>query len=286
MKTPFEQVQNDEGSSFRLLHEKMSPHAFSWDYHYHPEYEMVFVFDGRGRRHVGNHISYYEDGDLVFMGSNLPHAGFGYDSIGEYEQVVIQFKYDFLGEQFFDRPEMAPVKKLLEMSQQGIQYYGKTFKTIGSRLKKLPAMNQFERLMELISIFHVLAKSTEYNLLNATGTRYDFNYKDQARLKKVYDYVEMHYQDHINIKDMADLANLTVPSFCNYFKKIMNHTFTEFLNDFRINKACQMLMTEKSVADVCFECGFTNSSYFSKVFKEIKGKSPLQFKNMVARKQI
>lgn len=284
MKTPFEQVQNDEGSSFRLLHERMSPHAFTWDYHYHPEYEMVFVFHGRGRRHVGNHISYYEDGDLVLMGSNLPHAGFGYDSVGEYEQIVIQFKYDFLGENFFDKPEMSSIKSLLALSQQGIQYYGKTFRIIGGRLKKLAEMKQFDRLIELINIFHILAASNEYNLLNATGTRYDFNYKDQARLKKIYDYVEANYHDHIDIRDIAGIANLTVPSFCNYFKKVMNHTFTEFLNDFRINKACQLLMTDKTIADVCFECGFSNSSYFSKVFREIKGQSPLQFKNMVGRK--
>lgn len=284
MKTPFEQVLNDEGSSFRLLHERMSPHAFTWDYHYHPELEMVFVFHGRGRRHVGNHISYYEDGDLVFMGPNLPHAGFGYDSVGEYEQIVIQFKYDFLGENFFNKPEMLPIRNLLARSQQGIQYYGKTFKTVGARLKKLVKLDRFDRLIELIHILQLLADSQDYNLLNATGTRYDFNYKDQARLKRVYDYVEARYQDTINIKEVAGLANLTVPSFCNYFKKIMNVTFTEFLNDFRINKACQLLMTDKSVADVCFECGFSNSSYFSKVFKEIKGQSPLQFKNMVNRK--
>ncbi len=284
MKTPLEQVYSNEGSSFRFLHERMSPQAFSWDYHYHPEYEMVFVFHGRGRRHVGNHISYYEDGDLVLMGSNLPHAGFGYDSTGEYEQIVIQFRYDFLGENFFNRPEMMLIRNLLIRSQQGIQYYGKTFRMIGARLKKLVVMEEFDRLIELIHILQLLSESEDYNLLNATGTRYDFNYKDQARLKKVYDFVEARYHENINIREVADLANLTVPSFCNYFRKLMNVTFTEFLNDFRVNKACQLLMTDRSVADVCFECGFSNSSYFSKVFRELKGKSPLQYKNMVMRK--
>ncbi len=114
MKTSFEQIQNDEGSSFRLLNQKVNAHEFPWSYHYHPEFELVLVFDGKGRRHVGNHLSYYEDGDLVLIGSNLPHAGFGYDSIGEHEEIVIQFKDDFLGPNFFDKPEMLSIKKLME----------------------------------------------------------------------------------------------------------------------------------------------------------------------------
>lgn len=284
MKTPLEQIQNDEGSSFRLLNQKVLAHDFPWNYHYHPEFELVLVFEGKGRRHVGNHLSYYDDGDLVLIGSNLPHAGFGYDALGEHEEIVIQFKDDFLGDKFFEKPEMAHIKKLFERSQQGIQFYGETQKKIAKDLKKLIIVSHFERLIGLLNIFQDLAHSTEYNLLNSLDTRYDFNQKDQLRLKRVYEYVEKTYQNPVNIREVADIANLTVPSFCNYFKKVVNQTYTDFVNEYRINKACQLLMTEKSIADVCFECGFTNNSYFSKVFKEIKGKSPLEFKKLVLRK--
>ncbi|GAB2645022.1 AraC family transcriptional regulator [Emticicia sediminis] len=284
MKTPFEQIQNDEGSSFRFLHQKVFAQQYPWNYHYHPEFELVLVFEGKGRRHVGNHLSYYNDGDLVMIGSNLPHAGFGYDAFGEHEEIVIQFKEDFLGDKFFEKPEMEHIKKLFERSQQGIQFYGETHQKICKSLKKLINVSHFERLISLLNIFQELAHSTEYNLLNSLDTRYDFNQKDQLRLKRVYEYVEKNYQNSVNIREVADVANLTVPAFCNYFKKVVNQTYTDFVNEYRINKACQLLMTEKSIADVCFECGFTNNSYFSKVFKEIKGKSPLEFKKLVLRK--
>ncbi|WP_435355210.1 AraC family transcriptional regulator [Emticicia sp. SJ17W-69] len=284
MKTAFEQIQNDEGSSFRLLNQKVNANDFPWSYHYHPEYELVLVFDGRGRRHVGNHLSYYDNGDLVLIGSNLPHAGFGYDSIGEHEEIVIQFKDDFLGANFFDKPEMLAIKKLFERSQQGIVFQGATRQLITNRIKKLLNLSHFERLLELLMIFQILANSEEYALLNNQDTRYDFNQKDQVRLKRIYEYVEKNYQIPIDIKAAADIANLTVPSFCNYFKKTVNQTFTDFMNEYRINQACKLLATEKSITDICFECGFANASYFSKVFKAIKGKTPLQFKNLVMRK--
>ena len=284
MKTSFEQIQNDKGSSFRLLNQKVNANDFPWNYHYHPEFELVLVFDGRGRRHVGNHLSYYDDGDLVLIGSNLPHAGFGYDSIGEHEEIVVQFKDDFLGTNFFDKPEMLTIKKLFERSQQGIVFYGHTKSIICNKLKKLLHLSHFERLLELILIFQMLAKSDEYELLNSADTRYDFNQKDQVRLKRIYEYVEQNYQNPIDMKAVANLANLTIPSFCNYFKKTVNQTFTDFMNEYRINQACKLLITEKSITDICFDCGFANASYFSKVFKQIKGKSPLQFKNLVLRK--
>lgn len=284
MKTAFEQIQNDEGSSFRLLNQKVNAHDFPWSYHYHPEFELVLVFDGRGRRHVGNHLSYYDNGDLVFIGSNLPHAGFGYDSLGEHEEIVIQFKEDFLGDIFFEKSEMVAIKKLFERSQQGIMFHGTTKQIISNKIKNLLHQSQFERLLELLSIFQILANSNEYQLLNNSDTRYDFNQKDQFRLKRVYEYIEQNYQKPIDIKAVAEVANLTVPSFCNYFKKTVNQTYTDFMNEYRINQACKLLITQKSITDICFECGFANASYFSKVFKEIKGKSPLQFKNLVLRK--
>jgi AraC-like DNA-binding protein len=284
VKTSFEQIQNDEGSSFRLLNQKVNANDFPWSYHYHPEFELVLVYDGRGRRHVGNHLSYYDEGDLVLIGSNLPHAGFGYDSIGEHEEIVIQFKEDFLGINFFDKPEVSNIKKLFERSQQGIVFNGQTKTMIKNKSKKLLQLSHFERLLELLSIFQILAKSEEYELLNSADTRYDFNQKDQIRLKRIYEYVEKNYQNTIDMNAVANVANLTIPAFCNYFKKTVNQTFTDFMNEYRINQACKLLITEKSITDICFECGFANASYFSKVFKEIKGKSPMQFKNLILRK--
>ncbi len=145
-------------------------------------------------------------------------------------------------------------------------------------------MSYFERLVALLNIFYDLAISEEHNLLNSQDTRYDFGQKDQIRLRKIYEYIEQSYQNPINMAEVASVANLTVPSFCNYFKKVVNQTYTDFVNEYRINKACQLLMTECSIIDVCFACGFTNNSYFSKVFKSIKGKSPLEFKKLVLRK--
>jgi AraC-like DNA-binding protein len=283
MKTEFEIIQPDFGSSFRLLHHQVTADTFKWHYHYHPEYEIVCVFEGAGRRHVGNHLSNYNDGDLVFIGSNLPHGGFGYGSVGTHEEMVIQFTEDFLGEGFLSRPEMGAIKKLFELSKQGICFDKKVQEQVTVKLRNLLQIQPFERLIELLNILHFLASSTQYQLLNAADIRYNFSLKDQERLRKVYIFVEENFSKDIEIQDVADICNLTVPAFCNYFKKNLNQTFTDFVNEYRINQACKMLLAGQEIVDICFRSGFNNISYFGRVFRQIKSSSPSEFRRKFGR---
>lgn len=278
MKTEFEIIQPDAGSSFRVLHHNVSADTFKWHYHYHPEYEIVCVFHGSGRRHVGNHLSNYEGGDLVLIGSNLPHGGFGYGSVDMHEEIVVQFTKDFLGENFLLKPEMDNIKKLFERAKQGLSFRGETKKNLSEKFKKLLELSHFERLIELLNILQNLANSTEYISLNTLNTRYNFSQKDQERLGKVYKYVEEKYSQDIDIQTVAKICNLTIPAFCNYFKKNLNQTFTDFTNEYRINQACKMLLEGSEIVDICYHCGFNNISYFGRVFKQFKGTNPSQFR--------
>jgi AraC-like DNA-binding protein/quercetin dioxygenase-like cupin family protein len=278
MKIEFESVQEDEGSSLRLLHQKLSPEKFSWQYHYHPEYELVYVLAGNGTRQVGNHISNYENGDLVLMGPDLPHSGFGLNSRGSIEQVVVQFKKEVFGPSLLQRPEMKRINELFEKSRYGISFGETTKEKVTKKLLRLLKLEPFDRFVELITILQILANAEEHTLLNSQVTLPTTIRKVHIRLQNIFNYVEQNFQEEINIKKVADIAHLTVPAFCNYFKKIMNITFTDFINQYRIEQACILLQQEKSVGEVCFECGFNNVPYFNKVFKNIIKKTPSEFK--------
>lgn len=285
MNLPFEYISPDKGQSFRVLHHNVHPDTFEWDYHFHPEYELVFVFEGTGRRHVGNHISYYNEGDMVLIGSNVPHSGFGYGSIDKHEEVVIQFKKDFMGEAFFQAPEFTAIVRLLERSQQGIAFMNETKQQTATLLRKFIEQPPLERFLLLIHLLNFLSNSTDYELLNPIETAYDFSLKDQQRLKKVFQFVEENFQQAIQTPQVAELSNLTVPAFCNYFKKYMNSNFTDFLNEYRINQACKQLADgQKSISDISFDCGFSSVSYFSRTFKNFKGISPRAYSALVMQR--
>ena len=278
MKIEFELVQQDEGSSLRLLHEILSPEKFTWQYHYHPEFELVYVLSGNGTRQVGNHISNYENGDLVLIGPELPHSGFGLNARETIEQVVVQFKKDVFGAALLQRPEMKLINVLLDKGRYGVSF-GETAKAqVAKKLVRLTRLPPFERFMELINILQLLAVCDDYLLLNTQVTLPSTIRKVHIRLQNIFNYVEQNFQEEISVKKVADIAHLTVPAFCNYFKKTMNITFTDFINQYRIEQACKLLQQEKSVGEVCFECGFNNVPYFNKVFKNIIKKTPSEFK--------
>jgi hypothetical protein len=199
------------------LHTKTKPESFPWQYHYHPEYEIVCVLSGSGSRHVGNHFSNYEDGDLVLIGPNLPHAGFGLNSHGLHEEIVVQIKEDVLKNSVLSRPEMAIVSTLLEKSKYGICFKGPTKSYITKNLKKFLKLSPFDKLIELLRILHSMAISEDYELLNPSSALSNLTRKNNGRLQEILAYVEKHYNDDIDIKKAAFDCKFVYPLFLQLF---------------------------------------------------------------------
>lgn len=267
------------GSSFSISkhEEKANIHTNHW--HYHPEIELVYINGGSGKRQVGSHVSYYNDGDLILIGSNLPHCGFTDEETGNKKETVIQMKPDFLGNNFFEISEMTNIKNLFSQAKQGISFTGKTKKIIGERIEALDEQNQLERLLSMLSILNELELSKECVILNAEGFSMEMQMQDNDRMNVVYNFVKDHFQENISLEEISDLVAMTVPSFCRYFKKITNKTFTKFVNDYRLVHASKLLAEKQiSITDVCEQSGFNNLGHFNKSFKEFTGKSASQYR--------
>jgi AraC-like DNA-binding protein len=276
MKVKLEEIKPDVDSSFKILLTPNLNDLFYW--HFHPEYEIVYAEAANGVRHVGDHISKYEGSDLVFIGPNIPHLNFDYGVKTSCEIVVVQMKEDFLGKDFFTLPEMYEVKHLFERAKTGIAFYGGTKKLASEKLKMLSSLQHFKQLIELLSIFQLLATSKEFIDLQSRPIANASLLKEQQRMHKVYHFIETHYQQSIDVNEVAKLTHLTTAAFCRYFKKSTHLTFTDFLNQYKINQAKKLLLHDKNVTEACYESGFENLSYFNKTFKKITGENPSQFK--------
>lgn len=285
VSTPaLEKIEPAFGQSFSLKKfESSNPNQLPF-WHFHPELEIVYVKHGSGKRHIGNHISYYNGGDLIFIGPNLPHYGFTDRLSDTNAEIVVQMKADFLGIDFLKLPEMSIIEQLFERSRSGLSFFGNTKDEVGGRLESLFYMDPFERLTEFVKILHILAMSKEYTILNASGVALVVHNQDTNRIDAIYKYVRMHFKETILLEDIADQVNMTVPSFCRYFKKVTQKTFTEFVNEFRIVHACKLLTEEQlSISEICFESGFNNFSHFNRLFKNKTGKSPNAFRKDVEK---
>ena len=268
------------GSSFTFTNYENNANCKADLWHYHPEIELVFVNGGSGKRQIGSHISYYSDGDLVLIGSNLPHCGFTDEKTGNKNEIVIQMPANFLGSDFLNVPELKNIQQLFQKSKGGIAFGRETLERIAPIIEEMESRSNFDRLLRMIRILNDLAVSNEYTILNADGFAVELQVQDNDRINVVFNYVKDNFQEPIQLDTVSNLVSMTTPSFCRYFKRITNKTFTTFVNDYRLVHASKLLSeNNKSITDISFESGFNNFSHFNKSFKAFTGKSASQYRH-------
>jgi AraC-like DNA-binding protein/mannose-6-phosphate isomerase-like protein (cupin superfamily) len=277
MKLQFENIQTSTGSSFTLLHHtSVKESGMIW--HHHPEYELVYIPSGGGRRHIGKHIARFEESELVFIGPNLPHLSFSYGRQDPYEQIVLQMRPDTLGDAFWQVPELAPVQQLFVRAHQGLSFGPDTRLRVGAELREMTTQPSFERLLTLLRVLRELAEAPDATVLHAGSGSLGKYGKEKERLNQIYQFIQQHYHHDIEVRELADLANLSVPAFCSYFKKMTGQTLTDFVQEYRVNQACLLLLTEASITEVSYASGFNNLSHFNKTFRKITGQSPSEYR--------
>ncbi|MEP5914640.1 MAG: AraC family transcriptional regulator, partial [Flavobacteriaceae bacterium] len=191
-------------------------------------------------------------------------------------------KADFLGNDFFNIPEMKNIQKLFEVSKGGIAFAGKTKLKVGEKMEILEYQTDFQRLLSILNILNQLALSDEINVLNGEGFSMETEVKDNDRINIVFNYVKTHFKEDISLDQIADIVRLTVPSFCRYFKKITHKTFVQFVNEYRLVHASKLLAEQPiSITQVCYDCGFNNFSHFNKSFKAFTGQNPSEYRNQL-----
>lgn len=281
-KPTLEVVKPNFGNSFTYLNFDSEHVNKDIMWHYHPELELVYVKGGSGRRQIGSHVSYYTDSTLILIGSNLPHCGFT-DRLSENKnETVLQMREDFLGSDFFKSPEMVRIRNLFDRAKGGIAFRGETKRIVGAKLEELGKQPEFSRLIHVLEILHLLSNSDEFRILNAGGYSLEASVKDNDRISVVFNYVKQNYKEEIPLQIIADLASMTIPSFCRYFKKMTSKTFTQFVNEYRLVHASKLLAEKPmTITEVCFESGFNNFSHFSKTFKAFTGHSPSEYRKQL-----
>lgn len=275
MKIQKEIVLPDEGKSFKLFTPSLKNY-FYW--HYHPEYELVYVEAVTGIRHVGQHISSFMGSDLVLIGSNVPHLNFDYGIETEYHQIVVQLKENFLGDALKETPEFTLIHELFEKAYLGLSFSGETKEIVAQKLKFMQGLGHFEQLINLLEVFHVLANSKEVKELNEQDTSIKLFFDDKIRMGSVYKYIHLNYDKNPDVNAVASAVHLSTAAFCRYFKKQTRMTFTDFVNQYRITQAKTLLLKDVSVSEACYEVGFESLSYFNKLFRTLTGENPSAFK--------
>ncbi|WP_337041383.1 AraC family transcriptional regulator [Emticicia sp. 17c] len=277
MKALFEKILTDEGSSFLTRYVALP--YFDAPLHYHPEYELTFIVKGQGKRFVGDSVFNFKAGDLVLLGSNLPHfwrsERLTKNEEDLHEAIVIQFSTSFVDNVLQALPECKSIVALLNLAKSGIWFA----ETYAPAVRKVFETEGLNRLLALIEALAQLAASTDYQLLASEGFNIKPDETENERMRKILEYTLENFQQDISLDSIAGIANLTVPSFCRYFKARTGKTYVYFLNEIRLSNARKLLIdNELDISQICIECGFQNLSHFHRIFKSQTGLTPLAYR--------
>ncbi len=256
------------------------------NWHYHPEFELIHVVKGAGTLFAGDGIHHFKAGDLVFIGSFLPHY-WKFDPpytasspVKSYIELT-QFREDFWGKGFLAIPENQKIVTLLEKSKKGMVFRGSKTTPAKNLLTELIAASDTKRIVFLLELLISLADFKK-SVFISSAYHSDNVFTQSERINKIYNYTLHHFRTTIYIKDVAKLANLTTNSFCRYFKSCTRKSYTQFIAELRIGHACKLLSEGRmSIKETCYESGFNNITYFNRLFKKLKGMQPAEYRKMI-----
>lgn len=250
-------------------------------FHFHEECELVYVTEGHGKRIIGNSIEHFSKGDIVFVGSNLPHVWYNDKEYFEGNEdlkarsIVVYFPQNMFGHKFYTMDETRKLEEFFIRARRGIHIYGKTQKKVAAQLRILAQEKGLSRVVTLLRILQLLSETEEYNYLAAVGYSHDFQARDNQKIDKVFRFVINNYHRAISLDEIAAITQLTPQSFCRFFRNRTRKSFIQFVKEVRIGQACKKLAEEEwNISEIAYACGYTNLSNFNRFFKEVTGKTP------------
>jgi AraC-like DNA-binding protein len=284
---PFKEVINyPTENSFVLRYNDFAHFIVPW--HFHSEFELVYIVQSTGKRFVGDVMENYGPGDFVFYGSTLPH--FQHSDEQYYSgnpdlkvnAFILQFPVDYFSENQLRSPEFAGIMKLLSNSSRGLKFPASTKEPVALTLRNMYVEKGFKRYLLLLELLNFLGQS-DFLPIASPGYANIINKNIEERMVKVYEFSTLHYNRKISLQEVASIAGMNTTSFCRYFRKKAGKTFAEFINELRISYSCKLLRHgNRTIEFVCFEAGFNNLSNFNRQFKAKIEKSPSEYRKFVS----
>ena len=266
---------------------KVSKFGFHW--HYHPELEITCVKRGRGTRLVGDNVSPFSDGDFVFLGSHLPHTWISDDDFNaspdQMEVAVLQFHPSILSTNLLSLPEMQNIRRLLNHAGRGIDFRIESSAKAAEVLYQLIDATGFERFSKFFSLLNYLGETTSFKQLASNAYIPPLNNTTEERILRVCRHVHENFMGAIKLETIAKIANMNPTSFCRFFRKSTGQTLSEYVNDLRIGKACNLLLDKRnlSISEIAYQSGFNSQTLFNRTFLEKKGMTPSGFKKVMLK---
>lgn len=268
---------------------RMSKPRFRFKWHYHPEFELTFIEKGMGTRFVGDQVEDYGPGDFVLLGSGLPHTWCSEEGVTDEPDssraVVFQFPPERFNRDLLDLPEMSRIQWLLRESGRGFAFEGDHALEVGRELIDLSGVRGIRRLTGILELLDRLAGVKRRPLASPTYSA-SAQRPREDRMDRVFNFIHDRYTGEIALEEAAEQANLSVSAFCRFFRRATGTTFTAYLADLRVGRACKLLIERgDDIANIAYAAGFGSLTHFNRTFRSRKGMTPREYREHFSRRR-
>lgn len=248
--------------------------------HQHEEFQISLIKQGQGALIVGDRVGFYNPGDVIVLGGNLPHVFKSNTVLNQKSHMLsVFFTETSFGNGFFETEELKSLKSFFKKAENGFKVSSPSEKitTIFQKLQKASKLERFILFFQLLKQLN----NAKYEALSSFISEKKYTDNEGQRMGAVFQYTMNNFREKITLEDIARKAAMTPNAFCKYFKKRTRKTYITFLNEIRIEEACKLLreQAEMSIAEIAEHSGYQNLSNFNRKFKQLKLKTPREYGN-------
>lgn len=254
--------------------------------HQHPEWQLTVILEGRGQLMVGDYLGRFQPGDVFLFSANMPHVFRSdpeyFDPNGDKHSLghTLFFDFDALGKSVWEVAEFFPLQQWLQQTKGCYTLMAQTRDSVGEQLRAFDSKKGWDRLMTTFGILRQMQDPSNLRLLNRLTPMRDFTESEGKRMAQVMSFILAQSHRNVELQEVADVAIMTKEAFCRFFKERTGKTFTEYLNQIRIQQACKLLLeTDLSISQIAFQVGFQNLSYFNRTFRKLGGSTPKAYRS-------
>lgn len=248
--------------------------------HQQHSWELSYIIVGSGTRTIGDTTEPFHCGELALVPPEIPHCwifnNYDTDEKGNIINITLTFENHFLENCTTAFPEMSETIFKIRSITNAILFQKEKADCIISTLRNMTDESEAERIASVIRILTLIATGEELRIIG----RHQNQDKNGVILNKIMTYIICNARRTITIDDISTHIGMNRSSFCIFFKRATGESFVNYLNEVRIEMACEILKRQHSnISEIGYRCGFNDIPYFNRVFKRLKGISPKEYRN-------
>lgn len=252
--------------------------------HRHDAWELYYVQQGHGTRMAGDTLQPFTAGDVALIPPSMLHrweyVPDSADTGGCIRYLMVAFSHSLVERCMEVFPELRNRLVSIVFPVDALKFGPDSSRVIRRTLLRMNDMDDLGRLCEMFRLLPFIFTSSDHTF---AGKPVNME-RDVRRMQQISTYVMAHYVHAISLDEIAAEVNMNRSAFCSYFKRRKGMTFSQFVTQYRLNTACELLKhSHKQVSEICFTVGFNDVPHFNRIFKKLKGVTPQEYRKQEKR---